>query len=77
MGSRSKNAGVDSLQWIPMPSSRGSSLPRDRTCVSNISCIGKHALYHWHHLGSLECNLVLWLSQEPAVKDRVKQSSIY
>ena len=34
------------------PSSRGSSRPRDRTCVSYISCIGRQALYHVHHLGS-------------------------
>ena len=27
-----------------MPSSRGSSQPRDRTCVS---CIGRQTLYHW------------------------------
>ena len=25
------------LEWVAMPSSRGSSQPRDRTCVSNIS----------------------------------------
>jgi len=34
------------------PSSRGSSRPRDRTCVSYISCIGRQALYHMQHLGS-------------------------
>ena len=27
------------LEWVAMPSSRGSSWPRDRTCVSCISCI--------------------------------------
>ena len=27
------------LGWVAMPSSRGSSRPRDRTCVSCISCI--------------------------------------
>ena len=35
------------LEWIAMPSSRGSSWPRDRTCVS---CIGRWVLYHWRHL---------------------------
>ena len=35
-----------------MPSSRGSSQPRERTCVSYISCIGRQVLYHSHHLGS-------------------------
>ena len=27
------------LEWVAMPSSRGSSRPRDQTCVSCISCI--------------------------------------
>ena len=35
-----------------MPSSRGSSQPRDRTCVSYISCLGWRVLCHKHHLGS-------------------------
>ena len=35
-----------------MPSSRGSSWPRDWTCISYISCIGRQVLYHSHHLGS-------------------------
>ena len=29
------------LEWVSMPSSRGSSQPRDRTCISYISCIGR------------------------------------
>ena len=29
-----------------MPSSRGSSQPRDQTCVSHISCSGKRVLNH-------------------------------
>ena len=28
------------LEWVAMPSSRGSSQPRDRTCISWVSCIG-------------------------------------
>jgi len=35
-----------------MPSSRGSSRPRDQTYVSYVSCIGRQVLYHYHHLGS-------------------------
>ena len=31
---------------LPFPS-RGSFWPRDRTCVSYVSCIGKGVLYHW------------------------------
>ena len=34
------------LKWIVMPSSRESSLPRDQTCVSYVSCIGRQILYH-------------------------------
>ena len=40
------------LQWVAMPSSRGSSPPRDRTWVSYVSCIGRQVLYHECHLGS-------------------------
>ena len=34
--------GVDChvLEWVAMSSSRGSSQPRDRTCISYVSCIG-------------------------------------
>ena len=35
------------LEWIAMPSSRGSSQFRDRTHVSCVSCIGRRILYHW------------------------------
>ena len=35
-----------------MPSSRGLPWPRDWTCVSNISCIGRWAHYCEHHQGS-------------------------
>ena len=35
-----------------MPSSRGSSQPRDGTRVSYISCFGWRVLYHKHRLGS-------------------------
>ena len=34
------------LEWVAMPSSRGSSWPRDRTCVSEVFCIGRFILYH-------------------------------
>ena len=41
------------LEWVAMPSSRGSSWPRDQTCISYVSCIGRRVLYHYQHLGSL------------------------
>ena len=42
------------LEWVAMPSSRGSSWLRDRTWISCISCTGMHLLYQWHYLGSPE-----------------------
>ena len=40
------------LQWVSMPSSRGSSQPRDWTCVSYVSRIGRWVLYHGPHWGN-------------------------
>ena len=40
------------LEWVAMPSSRGSSRPRDQNRVSHVSRIGRLVLYHQHHLGS-------------------------
>ena len=34
------------LEWVAMPSSRGSSRPRDQTHISYISYIGRRVLYH-------------------------------
>ena len=34
------------LEWVAMPSSRGSSQPRDLTCVSYVSCVSRRVLYH-------------------------------
>ena len=33
-------------EWVAMPCSRGSSQPRDQTCVSYVSCIGRWSLCH-------------------------------
>ena len=40
------------LEWVAMPSSRGSSQLRGRTHISYVSCIGRWVCYHEHHLGS-------------------------
>ena len=40
------------LEWGAMPSSRGSSPPRDQAHVSCFSCIGSQVLYHYRHLVS-------------------------
>ena len=50
------------LEWVAMPSSKGSSWPRHGTCVSYVSCIGRQVLYHECHLGS-PCIWALNLSQ--------------
>ena len=38
------------LEWVAMPSSRGSSQPKEWTRVSYFSCIGRWVLYHYCHL---------------------------
>ena len=40
------------LECVAMPSSRGSSWPRDQTHISYVSCTGKRLPYHHCHLGS-------------------------
>ena len=40
------------MEWVAMPSSRGSSEPRDQTCNPYVSCIGRWVLHHHCHLGS-------------------------
>ena len=40
------------LEGVAISSSRGSSQPSNQTHVSDISCLGRWFLYHWHHLGS-------------------------
>ena len=37
------------LEWVAMPSSRGSSRPRARTLASYVSCVGRRVLYHQCH----------------------------
>ena len=39
------------MEWVTMPFSKRSSQPRDRSCVSYVSCMGRQVLYHYHHLG--------------------------
>ena len=35
------------LECVAIFYSRGSSQPRDQTCVSCVSCVGRQVLYHW------------------------------
>ena len=38
------------LEWVAMPSFRGSYQPRDQTCISYVFSIGKWVPYHQHCL---------------------------
>ena len=51
-----------SLEWVAMSSSRGSSPPRDGTCVFYVTCFCRQVSYHSGHLGrpSRLCFLPLW-----------------
>ena len=35
------------LEWVAISYSMGCSQPRDQTCISSVSCIGRQILYHW------------------------------
>ena len=49
------------LEWDAISFSRGSSWPRDQTCISSASYIHRQILYHWHHLGSpVQCILTAY-----------------
>ena len=53
------------LEWVAMPSSKGSSWPRDPTCISYISCIGRQVLhtsvktilYFWYYIFGKKHNI--------------------
>ena len=53
------------LKWVAMPSSWGSFQPRDWTCLSYVSFIGRQVLYHYHHLGSHSGILLSRKKNEP------------
>ena len=40
------------LEWVAISFFRGSSQPRDQTCISYVSCTGRWIFYHLHHLRS-------------------------
>ena len=40
-------------EWVSVSSSRGSSQPRDQTCISFVSCVGRWVLYHQRPLEAL------------------------
>ena len=50
------------LGWVDIASSRGSSLPRDQTHISCITCIGRQIPYQLHQLESPEVILTTHLN---------------
>ena len=48
------------LEWVAISYSRGSSQPRDQTCVS---CIGRQILYHWA-TREAPCRIYIFLSSQ-------------
>ena len=59
------------LEWVSMPSSKGSSQSRDRTCISYISCINRRVLYHQHYPGSTPVSCSIDISQSVLLLSRV------
>ena len=67
MGSRSPGSSVHgilqarTLEWVVMPSSGGSSRPRDQTCLSCISCTGRqtHQCTTWEILSFFKWKTVI------------------
>ena len=59
------------LEWVAMPSSTGSSSPRDPICVSCISHIGRQILYHW-----ATREILIW-RQEHSKKSKVEASGSF
>ena len=47
------------LEWVAIPSSRGSSRLKDWTFISYVSCIGRPVLYHWA-TGAPQREKLLW-----------------
>ena len=55
------------LEWVAMLSSRGSSWPRDQTCISFVSCTGRQVLYHSHHLRGPSLSQILIVEVNPQI----------
>ena len=66
---------VRKLEWVALPSSRGSFPPRDQTCVSTV--LHWWVLNHQHHLGSPTYMCMYWQfyaqeSKEATFEHKVK-----
>ena len=47
--------------WVVISPSRGSSRPRDQTCISYVSFFKRRVLYHSQHLGSPSTVYTQWI----------------
>ena len=63
------------LEWVAISSSKGSSRPRDPTCVSCIFCIGRRILYHWA-TGEILKQLQRQMGEDLNHKSRGEQSKM-
>ena len=57
------------LDWIAIPFSRRSSQPRDWTCVSHVSYIGRQILYRLSPQGSPSNGIIVVLFSHPVMSD--------
>ena len=48
------------LKWVAMPSSRGSSWPRDQTCISYVSSLGRQLFTTSTNMGEPPKHYVKW-----------------
>ena len=62
---------ANTLEWVAMPSPRGSSQPKDQSHVSYVSCIGRQVLYHCvcmlNHFSLIQLFVALWTTAHQAL----------
>ena len=63
------------LEWFVMPSSRGSSQPRDQSCISYSSCVDKWVLITVGHGLFSSPHLPSWLLFHVSCVEKVKEDS--
>ena len=59
------------LEWVAISFFSGSFQPRDWTCGSYVSCIGRRILYHYRHLGSS-----YWIAPDWSMDRSQRQTSV-
>ena len=59
------------LEWVTISYFRQFSQTRDQTRISCASCMGRWILYHYHHLGNLQCCLGFTYLQEASTSQNL------